>query len=81
MLTLLIAAMSLQMPSATLRVGRRGAANHERTETRLRALSARQIIPNERVAQLWRRLRGSAMCSLVLWTATLVAGALLVNVA
>ena len=30
---------------------------------------------------LWRRLRKSAVLSLVLWTATLVAGTLLVNIA
>jgi hypothetical protein len=53
----------------------------ERTEARLRGLSARAAVPNDRVAELWRRLRGSAMCSVALWTATLVAGALLVNVA
>ena len=95
---------------ATLRVGRRGVADHdtqlaesravhrpvlialvallrvngavlERTEATLRGLSARAVVPNDRVAALWRRLRGSAICSLALWTATLVAGALLVNVA
>lgn len=53
----------------------------ERTETSLRALSSGQTIPAARVAHLWRRLRASAICSLGLWTATLVAGALLVNVA
>jgi hypothetical protein len=53
----------------------------ERTESTLRALSSRQIVPTARVSQLWRRLRASAVCSLGLWTATLIAGALLVNVA
>jgi hypothetical protein len=53
----------------------------ERTESTLRALSSRQVVPTVRVAQLWRRLRASAVCSLGLWTATLIAGALLVNVA
>jgi hypothetical protein len=52
----------------------------ERTEAALRGLSARDVTPDARIAQLWRRLRGSAMCSLALWTATLIAGALLVNV-
>jgi hypothetical protein len=32
------------------------------------------------LAELWQRLRASAICSLVLWTATLVAGTLLVNI-
>lgn len=53
----------------------------ERTETTLRNLTARAAPPAPRIAQLWRRLRTSAVCSLALWTATLVAGALLVNVA
>jgi hypothetical protein len=53
----------------------------ERTEASLRALSSRQTVPTARVSQLWRRLRASAVCSLGLWTATLIAGALLVNLA
>jgi hypothetical protein len=53
----------------------------ERTESRLRSLSAREIVPTTRVRSLWRRLRKSAVLSLVLWTATLVAGTLLVNIA
>ena len=52
----------------------------ERTESRLRGLSAREVVPAGRVQSLWRRLRTSAVLSLVLWTATLVAGTLLVNV-
>ena len=52
----------------------------ERTESTLRVLSARHVAPAKRMAQLWRRLRASAVCSLGLWTATLVAGALLVNI-
>jgi len=52
----------------------------ERTESRLRGLSAREVVPAGRVQSLWRRLRKSAVLSLVLWTATLVAGTLLVNV-
>lgn len=51
----------------------------ERTEARLRALAAREVVPTERIAHLWQRLRASSVCSLALWTATLVAGALLVN--
>ena len=51
----------------------------ERTETRLRSLMSRTTVPAEPVARLWRRLRMSSACSLGLWTATLVAGALLVN--
>jgi hypothetical protein len=51
----------------------------ERTEATLRNLSARSIVPTPRVQGLWQRLRASAICSLVLWTATLVAGTLLVN--
>jgi uncharacterized membrane protein len=43
-----------------------------RTEARLRA-------DPERRGALWRRLRLSAIASLTLWTATLIAGALLVN--
>lgn len=53
----------------------------ERTESSLRALSSRQTVPTDRVSRLWRRLRASAVCSLGLWTATLIAGALLVNLA
>ena len=53
----------------------------ERTESRLRNLSAAAIVPARRVQSLWRRLRRSAVCSLALWTATLVAGTLLVNIA
>lgn len=53
----------------------------ERTEDRLRALLARHVVPTERVGQLWRRLRIASMVSLSLWTGTLIAGALLVNVA
>jgi len=53
----------------------------ERTETRLRKLSAREIEPTARIQGLWRRLRRSAVCSLALWTATLVAGTFLVNIA
>ena len=53
----------------------------ERTESRLRSLSAREVVPTTRVQTLWRRLRRSAVLSLSLWTATLVAGTLLVNVA
>jgi hypothetical protein len=53
----------------------------ERTESRLRNLSAEAIVPATRVQSLWRRLRRSAVCSLALWTATLVAGTLLVNIA
>ena len=53
----------------------------ERTESRLRQLSARSTVPVTRVQSLWRRLRVSAVCSLLLWTATLVAGTLLVNIA
>lgn len=53
----------------------------ERTETRLRSLSAREVVPAARVQSLWRRLRRSAVCSLALWTATLVAGTILVNIA
>lgn len=52
----------------------------ERTESRLRGLSAREVVPTARVQSLWRRLRKSAVLSLVLWTATLVAGTLLVNI-
>ena len=52
----------------------------ERTESRLRGLSAREIVPTARVRSLWRRLRTSAVMSVVLWTTTLVAGTLLVNV-
>ena len=51
----------------------------ERTESRIRNLSAREVVPAARVQSLWRRLRRSATYSLVLWTATLVAGTLLVN--
>jgi hypothetical protein len=53
----------------------------ERTEARLRVLVSRSMVPAEPIARLWRRLRMSAVCSLALWTATLVAGALLVNIA
>ena len=53
----------------------------ERTESRLRGLSAREIVPTGPVERLWRRLRKSAVLSLVLWTATLIAGTLLVNIA
>ena len=52
----------------------------ERTESRLRGLSAREVVPAVRVQSLWRRLRKSAVLSVVLWTATLVAGTLLVNI-
>lgn len=52
----------------------------ERTESRLRGLSAREAVPAVRVQGLWRRLRRSAVVSLALWTATLVAGTLLVNI-
>jgi hypothetical protein len=52
----------------------------ERTESRLRSLSAREVVPTARVQSLWRRLRRSAVLSLALWTATLVAGTLLVNI-
>jgi hypothetical protein len=52
----------------------------ERTESRLRGLAAREVVPTGRVQSLWRRLRKSAVLSLVLWTATLVAGTLLVNI-
>jgi hypothetical protein len=52
----------------------------ERTESRLRGLSAREVVPAGRVESSWRRLRKSAVLSFVLWTATLVAGTLLVNV-
>jgi hypothetical protein len=50
----------------------------ERTESSLRSLSS-GIVPEARVSELWKRLRASAICSLGLWTATLIAGALLVN--
>ena len=52
----------------------------ERTESRLRKLSAREIVPTALVQRLWRRLRRSAVLSIALWTATLVAGTLLVNI-
>jgi len=52
----------------------------ERTESRLRGLSAREVVPTARVRTLWRRLRKSAVLSLVLWTATLLVGTLLVNI-
>jgi hypothetical protein len=50
-----------------------------RTESRLRAFAARPDAEPSRLDVLWRRLRVSAIASLALWTATLVAGALLVN--
>lgn len=53
----------------------------ERTESRLRGLSAREVVPTTRIRSLWRRLRRSAVLSLVLWTSTLVVGTLLVNIA
>jgi hypothetical protein len=34
-----------------------------------------------RAARLWRRLRASTICSIALWTATLVAGAVLTSAA
>jgi len=52
----------------------------ERTESRLRNLSARETVPAVRVQGLWRRLRRSAVCSLALWSATLAAGTFLVNI-
>jgi uncharacterized membrane protein len=45
----------------------------ERTETRLR------FSPVSGDARLWRRLRTTAAMSIALWSATLVAGTLLVN--
>jgi uncharacterized membrane-anchored protein len=50
-----------------------------RTESRLRALASTGEAEPSRLDTLWRRLRVSAIASLALWTATLVAGALLVN--
>ena len=47
---------------------------------RLRAASTGGADHGDLTARLWRRLRRSAIWSLTLWTATLVAGALLVNV-
>jgi uncharacterized membrane protein len=45
----------------------------ERTETRLR------LSPVTGDARLWRRLKTTAAMSIALWSATLVAGTLLVN--
>ena len=49
-----------------------------RTETLLRTLAAQSP---SRAERLWNRLRLSAILSLMLWSATLIAGTVLVNVA
>ncbi len=50
----------------------------ERTETALRRTSGSAVASPEK---LWSRLRVSAVCSIALWIATLVAGVFLVNAA
>jgi len=51
----------------------------ERTETRLRLSSEVEADTARRNDRLWRRLKVTAVMSIALWSATLVAGALLVN--
>lgn len=51
----------------------------ERTETALRR--TRDSAPRGSSDKLWSRLRVSAICSIVVWIATLIAGVILVNAA
>jgi len=51
----------------------------EQTETRLRLSSEVEADSLRRNDRLWRRLKVTAVTSIALWSATLVAGALLVN--
>ena len=51
----------------------------ERTEARLRFASALHRPESPKENQLWRRLRFTAVMSIALWSATLVAGTVLVN--
>ena len=51
----------------------------ERTETRLRRSSEPGADNSARNDRLWRKLRVTAVMSIALWSATLVAGTLLVN--
>jgi hypothetical protein len=51
----------------------------ERTETRLRLSSAVETDTSAGDSRLWRRLKVAAVMSIALWSATLVAGTLLVN--
>lgn len=51
----------------------------ERTEARLRFAPAVQRPESPKETRLWRRLRFTAVMSIALWSATLVAGTVLVN--
>src|SRR5512141_1061505 len=51
----------------------------ERTEAALKKGVALEALPQNRSNRMWRRLRRSAVFSIALWTATIVAGTVLVN--
>jgi hypothetical protein len=51
----------------------------ERTESRLRRSMEPAVVKTRRDARLWNRLQFTAAMSIALWSATLVAGTILVN--
>lgn len=52
-----------------------------RTETALRQAHRDPETPHKRCEQLWTQLRFNSICSIALWSATLLAGVVLVDVA
>jgi hypothetical protein len=51
----------------------------ERTEAALKKDNAVEVLSPNRSNRMWKRLRRSAVFSIALWTATIVAGTVLVN--
>jgi hypothetical protein len=51
----------------------------ERTEASLKKGNSLEILSEDRSRKMWKRLRRSAVLSIALWTATIVAGTALVN--
>lgn len=51
----------------------------ERTEASLKKGNSLEILSADRSRKMWKRLRRSAVLSIALWTATIVAGTALVN--
>lgn len=51
----------------------------ERTEASLKKGNSIEVLSRDRSRKMWKRLRRSAVLSIALWTATIVAGTALVN--
>jgi uncharacterized membrane-anchored protein len=51
----------------------------ERTEASLKKGNSLEVLSRDRSRKMWKRLRRSAVLSIALWTATIVAGTALVN--